>query len=448
MAVKLFNTLSKTKEVFVPLVPREVKLYSCGPTVYNYAHIGNFRAFVFSDTVRRTFEYLGYEVMQVMNITDVDDKTIRGAKTAGIPLKEFTTKYENIWRSELAQLGVLPPHQTPRASGYIEEMIEMIKTLLEKGLAYPADDGVYFDIAKSEDYGQLADLKLDSHTQSRINNDEYDKNNPQDFALWKFWKEDDGEVEWDAPFGAGRPGWHIECSAMSTALLGEQLDIHTGGIDNIFPHHTNEIAQSEGVTGEHFVNYWLHVGHIHIADEKMSKSVGNIVYLETLENNNINPLAYRYWLLTSHYRTTTNFTLEAVTAAGEAYKKLHRLMIDLSEIESGQISEMYRIKFIEALEDDLNTPQAIAITWEMANDGSISPANKKATLLDFDRVLGLGLNKIKPEIIPTEVTVLLEKRDQARTNSNWTESDNLRDQIDALGFEVKDTPAGQKVYKK
>lgn len=448
MAVKLFNTLSKTKEVFVPLVPKEVKLYSCGPTVYNYAHIGNFRAFVFSDTVRRVFEYLGYDVMQVMNITDVDDKTIRGAKAAGLSLKEFTTNYESIWRSELIQLGVLPPHQTPRASEYIDEMIEMITTLLEKGLAYPANDGIYFDIAKSKDYGQLADLKLDSHTQSRINNDEYDKSSPQDFALWKFWKEEDGEVEWDAPFGAGRPGWHIECSTMSTSLLGERLDIHTGGIDLIFPHHTNEIAQSEGVTGEHFVNYWLHSGHINIADEKMSKSVGNIVYLHTLAEHNIHPLAYRYWLLTSHYRTTTNFTLEAVTAAAEAYKKLYRLIIDSSEIESGQINAIYRAKFIEALEDDLNTPQALAILWDMFNDSTISLADKKATLLDFDRVLGLGLKNIKPEIIPAEVATLLEKRDQARTDSNWTESDNLRDQINSLGFEVHDTPDGQKVYKK
>ncbi|MCE9628752.1 MAG: cysteine--tRNA ligase [Candidatus Vogelbacteria bacterium] len=448
MALKLYNTLTKTKTDFTPLQAGEVRLYSCGPTVYNYAHIGNFRAFIFSDTVRRTFEYLGYKVDQVMNITDVDDKTIRGAQAENSSLSDFTKKYEAIWREDLKKLNILEPTHTPHATDYIEQMITMIGNLLAKEIAYQTEDGIYFNITKAKNYGQLVDLKLDAHTQSRIQNDEYDKTNPQDFALWKFYKPEDGEVVWDAPFGKGRPGWHIECSAMSTSLLGNTIDIHTGGIDLMFPHHTNEIAQSEGATGEHFVNYWLHSGHINIADEKMSKSLGNIVNLKTLEEENISPLAFRYWVLTSHYRTTTNFTFEAVNGAQEAYKKLVRVMEELSNEPTGEIIATYHDKFTQSLEDDLNTAQTIALIWELLSDSTISNADKKATLLDFDQVLGLGLVDIKSERIPENILNLINDREVARQAQNWAESDRLRDEISSLGFELKDTPNGQKVFRK
>jgi len=467
MAIEFYNTLTKKQELFTPLKSPAVKMYSCGPTVYNTAHIGNFRAFVFSDTLRRTLTYLGYSVTQVMNITDVDDKTILGAKKSNQSLMDFTEKYTTLFKKDLLKLNILTPHHQPKATDYVSEMIKMISVLLEKNIAYKTEDGIYFSISKAKDYGALAGLKIDHQimSQSRIEGDEYEKDNPQDFALWKFYKEADGAVKWDAPFGAGRPGWHIECSAMSTSLLGNTIDIHTGGIDNIFPHHTNEIAQSESVTGQTFVKYWMHSGFVNMADEKMAKSIGNIITLETLSEKNIKPLAYRLWLLSAHYRTTVNFTWETIIGTQEAYTRLTRIVMDLKNEVSQEnpiikilnffiktklspTAIAYQDRFKKALSDDLNTPQAVALLWEIVGDQTLLPTDKLALILDFDEVLGLGLKDVKNDPIPANIKVIVEEREIARKAQNWAKSDELRASLASSGYEVLDTPEGQKIYKK
>jgi cysteinyl-tRNA synthetase len=465
MALRLFNTLTKNIEDFSPLSLQRVTLYTCGPTVYNQAHIGNFRAFLFSDTIRRTLTYLDYDVTQVMNITDIDDKTIRGAIDAHIPLTTFTENYTKLFLSDLAKMNILSPHHQPRATAHISEMMAMIEQLLAKSVAYKTEDGIYFDISKAKNYGTLIDLKLDAETKSRITSDEYTKDNPQDFALWKFWKEADGEVKWDASFGAGRPGWHIECSAMSRVFLGDTIDIHTGGIDLKFPHHTNEIAQSEGVTEKTFVRYWMHSGFVNIADEKMSKSLDNIITLDTLLEKKINPLAYRLWLLSAHYRTTINFTWDTIAGSQEAYIRLIRAIMDLKN-ENPKPSALkkllslvstkskspaftaYKDRFISALSEDLNTPQAVALIWEILGDQTLSSNDKLALLLDFDQVLGLGLKEAQNSPIPEDITKLLIERETARKAEDWAKSDTLRAQITSAGYDLLDTPKGPKIYKK
>jgi len=305
-------------------------MYNCGPTVYDFAHIGNFRTFIMSDTVRRVFEYEGFKMKQAMNITDVDDKTIRRSSEEGVTLAALTDKYEKFFWDDMASLNNLKPHKILSARGNVNEMIKMISVLLKKGIAYKTADGVYVSIDKVKNYGALAHLKNiseESHEHGRIASDEYDKENPRDFAVWKFSAnkdsaEEDETVAWNAPFGCGRPGWHIECSAMSIKALGKTIDIHTGGVDLIFPHHTNEIAQSESATGETFVKYWIHGGFMNVEDEKMSKSKGNFLKLADLVAEQISPIAYRYWVLTSHYRSQVNFSFDAVRAAQTALFKL------------------------------------------------------------------------------------------------------------------------------
>ncbi|MBP9701731.1 MAG: cysteine--tRNA ligase, partial [Candidatus Pacebacteria bacterium] len=374
MALELYNSLTKSKEIFTPLVPGKVGMYHCGPTVYDTAHIGNLRTYVFNDVLRRSFEYLRYEVKQVMNITDVDDKTVKNSQAQGIRLDVFTKKYTDLFLSDLEKLNIEKPHLLPLATEYIKEMVEMIGALLEKNIAYVSNDGVYMSIGLVKNYGALAGIKLTDEVQSRINNDEYEKENPRDFALWKFHAESDGEVVWPAPFGDGRPGWHIECSAMSIKNLGETFDVHTGGIDLMFPHHVNEIAQSESATGKKFVNYWLHGAFINVNDAKMAKSKGNFLKLSDLEENQISPLAYRYWLLTSHYRTQVNFTLEAVEAGQNAFIRLAHHVAEWGT--PGEVSEGYKKMFIAALEDDIDMPRALALAHELSHDETLSDADK------------------------------------------------------------------------
>jgi cysteinyl-tRNA synthetase len=483
--IRIHNTLSGEKEIFKPIKKNKVAMYSCGPTVYDFAHIGNLRTFIMNDIVRRVFEYEGFKVKQAMNITDVDDKTIRRSSEEGVSLETLTNKYEALFWEDMASLNILKPQKILGARAHVEDMIKMIKILLKKGIAYRAADGIYVSIDKVKNYGALAHLKMEKadsemsgdHSHGRIANDEYDKENPRDFAIWKFSDNTKGgsssenisNIAWDAPFGRGRPGWHIECSAMAIKALGKTIDIHTGGSDLIFPHHTNEIAQSESATGKTFVNYWIHGGFMNVEDEKMSKSKGNFLKISDLVAEQISPIAFRYWLLTSHYRTQVNFSFEAVRAAQTALFKLCEDMVRWSEETNGankkvqkkiKPNETYKKEFESAITDDFNMPQAVAIMWKAAKDTSLSSSKKKSTILDFDRVLGLRLADIStisdsPSIeafkkggkngtqeIPLEITALAEARQAARLAKEWDKADALRGEIESRGYSVKDTDKG------
>jgi cysteinyl-tRNA synthetase len=437
--MKIFNTMSGKKEDFIPIIPNKVSMYHCGPTVYDTAHIGNLRTFVMNDIVRRVFEYSGFTVDQAMNITDIDDKTLRKASEEGLPLKEISERYEKLFLEDMKSLRILTPHHTLRATENIEEMITLISILIEKGVAYPSSDGIYLSIGMVKNYGALARLKLDGHTEARVGTDEYEKENPRDFALWKF---GDGENTWPALFGRGRPGWHIECSAMAIKALGETFDIHTGGTDLIFPHHVNEIAQSETATGKPFAKYWIHGGFMNIDDAKMAKSKGNFFKLQDLEDESISPLSFRYWLMTSHYRSPVNFTFDAVRASQNAFIKLVGHVMEWGEV--GGVDEKYKKKFLELIQDDFDMPGAIALVWELVKDKEISNSVKKATVIDFDRVLGLGLSDLKPlpkenVEIPEEITALAEVRSEARKAKDWQKADAVRVEIEERGYEVIDT---------
>ncbi|TSC70965.1 MAG: cysteinyl-tRNA synthetase [Parcubacteria group bacterium Gr01-1014_46] len=441
MKIFLQNTLTGEKEEFKPLKEGVVKMYNCGPTVYDYAHIGNFRTFIFSDILRRMFEYNNYKVDAVMNITDVDDKTIKRSQSEGVSLQTLTRKYEDLFFKDLASLNIERFPKTPRATESIPEMISLIEKMLENGTAYKSSDGVYFDIKKSVGYGKLANLKLENETKERIVNDEYDKENARDFSLWKFYDEKDGDVVFDAPFGKGRPGWHIECSAMSMSNLHtETIDIHTGGSDLIFPHHTNEIAQSEAVTGKTFVKYWMHSGFITVDGKKMSKSLGNIFTLENLKEKNIESLAYRYFVLGAHYSTLLNFTWETLDGAQTALRRLREKVTSFPD--GGKVVET---EFNTFINDDLDTPKALALIWDLIKDDSISNEDKRATILDFDRILGLKLDKKEVIEIPDEVKGLINERDKARASKDFAKSDELRQKIESLGFEIKDTKDGTEI---
>ena len=385
-----------------------------------------------------------------MNVPDVDDKTIRDSQTSGKSLKDFTEFYSAEFFKDLASLNIAPADVYPKATEHIPEMIAIIEKLLEKNIAYRGEDGsVYFNIKKFADYGKLSHLKKDELKEGasgRVKKDEYEKENAQDFALWKAYDKEDGDVYWDAPFGRGRPGWHIECSAMSMKYLGESFDIHTGGVDLVFPHHENEIAQSEGATGHPFVKYWLHNEWLLVDGKKMAKSAGNFYTLRNIMEKGFSPVAYRYLTLQNHYRTPLNFTWTSLEAAKSALDRLANLVLDLGE-KTGTVSEEYKNKFAEAMDNDLETPAGLALVWDLLKETSIKPEDKKATLLDFDKVLGLGLEKIKPVIIPAEVKELADEREAVRKSGDFKKSDELRDQIKKLGFEIKDTSSGSKLTK-
>ena len=450
MSLKFYNTLSREKEEFIPTNPPHVGFYSCGPTVYNYPHIGNYKAYIFADTLKRVLLYEGYKVKHIMNLTDVDDKTIRDSQKNGKTLKEFTEFYAEEFFREIKILNILEPTKFTKATDYINEMVEIIEKLLKKGLAYKSTDGsVYFDIKKFKNYGKLSHLAVEDQKENaggRIKTDEYEKDNVQDFALWKAWDKNDGDVFWDTVLGKGRPGWHIECSAMSMSNLGEQFDIHTGAVDNIFPHHENEIAQSEGSTEKQFVKYWMHNEWVLVDNKKMAKSAGNFITIKDVLARGINPLSYRLWLLMANYRTRVNFVWEALEGAEIALKRLYRLYIELGN-EAGEINSQYQDKFKEFINDDLDTPRAISLLWDLLKDEKISNKDKKATLLDFDKVLGLGFENLKEEIIPEEVLTLTKEREEARKEKDFKKSDELRAKINSLGYDVKDSPEGQKINK-
>jgi cysteinyl-tRNA synthetase len=458
MDISIHNTLSGQKEIFKPLVDGKVGIYNCGPTVYDTVHIGNLRSFVLYDIIRRVFEYNSYFVTQVMNITDVDDKTIRRSQEKKISLEELTRQYETHFLADLHSLNILTPNKLLSARDHVKDMIDMTAILLEKGTAYQTKDGIYFSIGMSKNYGELAKLKIDATDtttlRERISNDEYEKENPRDFALWKFYTVEDGDVVWDAPFGKGRPGWHIECSAMSARALGPTIDIHAGGTDLIFPHHTNEIAQSEAVHDKKFVNYWVHGAFMNVNDAKMSKSKNNFFKLADIEEAGVSPLAFRYWLLTSHYRSQVNFTIDAVKAAQTAFIRFIETFVRLQDVSAGHEHEHihasakprdYKGEFLKVINDDFNMPEAVALAWELIKDHTIEAKDKVAMLLDFDKVLGLGLHAVvdvQKEEVPAEITVLAEAREEARKNKEWDKADALRKEIEGRGYSVKDTDKG------
>ncbi len=443
MDIYLHNTFGRKKEKFIPVKDEEVKMYHCGPTVYDHPHIGNLRTLIFGDILRRVFEFNNFKVIQVMNVTDVDDKTIRNSQEQKVSLFDFTSKYEKIYKDNMQALNVKTPTFMPRATDYIPDIIEMVEKMLENGSAHKSEDGIYFSIEKSENYGELAQLKKIEHKQKATNDDEYNKENARDFALWKFAKPEDGENVWNAPFGDGRPGWHIECSAMSLRLLGDTFDIHTGGEDLIFPHHCNEIAQSEAVTHKHFVNYWLHGAFMNVSGEKMAKSKGNFITLETIIDEGYSPLDFRYLMLTAHYRTKIDFTKESLNASSQARKKLNRALSELPDF--GNVQKDLTNVFNEIINDDLNIPEAIAFVWKIIKDDEISPEDKKATILDFDRVFGLKLREVEKIEIPQKIYDLVEAREVARKEKDWEEADRYRDEIQQEGFTVKDTANGPQI---
>lgn len=461
MELKFYNTLSRTLEEFKPVAAGEAKMYTCGPTVYNFAHIGNFRAYTFEDILRRTLEYFGYKVTQVMNLTDVDDKTIRDSKAAGLPLNEFTQKYKNAFFDDIKTLNIETAEVYPPATCHIPEMISMIEKLMEKGYAYKASDGcVYFSIAKFEKYGQLARIDRDNQRDGvRISNDEYAKDAVGDFALWKAWDADDGDVAWDSPWGKGRPGWHIECSAMSMKYLGDNFDIHTGGVDNMFPHHEDEIAQSEAVTGKKWVNYWLHCEHLMVNNTKMSKSLGNFFTLRDLLDKGWSGREIRWVLIGAHYRKKLNFTFDALKIARETLGKFEEFFKRLRSVKNSgdgsavvEALESAKNGFASAMADDLNISMALASLFDLmrninriADDNQLDAAGAEKVLdafRSFDRIIGcFEVDNVKAEeAVPAEVTALAEARAAARKEKNWAESDRLRDEITKLGYTIKDAP--------
>lgn len=456
--LKLYNTLTRKKEIFKPIKNKNVGIYSCGLTVYNYGHIGNYRAFVFSDILTRYLEFSGYNVNKIVNLTDVDDKTIKGSIKEGKSLKEYTQKYEKAFFEDEQKLNIRKADKYPKATEHIKEMIELIKKLMKNGYAYKTEDGIYFNVKKFKDYGKLAHIKLKNLKENaRVNSDEYDKENAKDFALWKFYNPEDGKVFWETEIGKGRPGWHIECSVMSSKYLGQPFDIHTGGVDLIFPHHENEIAQSEAGNNKKFVNYWLHNEHIMVDGKKMSKSLGNYYTLRDIKN----PIALRYFYLTGHYKSQLNFTMENLENAENSYERLKNIienLIDSSNNPTGNnaskssakreevdINNSYLEEFKKAMDDDLDTPKALQILWKLVRDENAQ--GKIATIKKMDEVFGLKLLEKEKIEIPENISKLLKEREQARKNKNWKLADELRDKINKLGYSVDDTNEGGKVKK-
>ncbi len=482
---RFYNTLAKEKQEF-SLAPgmKYVRMYNCGPTVYGRQHIGNLSMFVFTDILRRTLEYSGLAVKQTINITDFghltsdadegEDKMLKGLKREKLRpsmanMKVLAEKYTNIFLEDIRTLNVeVDSVSFPRASEYIDAQIAIIRTLEEKGYAYKGEDGIYYDISRFPAYGCLGNINLEGQKEGARVDVKSSKRNPQDFILWKFTpeaKRGAAKMGWESPWGRGFPGWHIECSAMARATLGEQLDIHTGGIEHIAIHHNNEIAQSEASSGKKpFSRFWLHRNHIQIDGGKIAKSEGTVVYLSDITERGYHPLSLRYLFLGAHYRTPMNFTWEALTAAQTAYSKLIAICEELRSQTGGTIVHRWHARFMGKIQDDLDTPGALAVLWEMTKDESIEPADLLATILDFDRVLGLNLREpdelakklaqpystveITQSELPIEIRELVERREKARAEKDWTRADAIRNEITDLGYTLEDSPDGAKVFKR
>ncbi len=483
--VKFFNTLTGRKETFVPLTPGEVKLYTCGPTVYDFAHVGNFRAYLFEDLLKRALVFMGYKVTHIMNITDIDDKTIRGAKAEGVDLDTYTQKYIDAFFADLDTLNIARADRYPRATKHIPEMVAIVKGLIRKGFAYEKDGSYYFSIAKFPTYGRLSKINLDElQPGQRVDLDEYEKESVHDFALWKTKKE--GEPFWETEIGPGRPGWHIECSAMSSKYLGETFDIHCGGVDNIFPHHENEIAQSEAYSGKKFVNYWLHCHHLVRDGEKMSKSRGNTITVSEILTVKKNPAALRFLLLSTHYRKTLNFTFEALDQAEAALGRINEFAgkVKYGEFPKGKTQAVEKLfkqaekKFADGLSDDLNISIAITALFNLINKVNVAIARadfRSQDALNADRLMN-SINKVlgiispiksetikvdplrakpgvpKPTVIVAEETEMpkipdqqmdkIERRQKARAEKNFALADQIRRELLTEGIALEDTKDG------
>lgn len=449
-AVRIYNFLTRKKETFKPLRKEWVGLYTCGPTVYNFAHIGNLRTYIFEDILRRALEYAGYRVRHVMNITDVDDKIIRNAAQSRKTIADFVKPYESAFYNDLSKLNIKKAWKYPKATTHIKEMIRLVEILLKKGIAYHMDGSVYFSIAKFKTYGALSRVaSRELKAGIRLDADEYTKKSVQDFVLWKG-KKGGKEPSWSSPFGEGRPGWHLECSAMSMKYLGETFDIHAGGVDLIFPHHENEIAQSEGATGKAFVRFFVEGEHLMVDSQKMSKSLGNVYTLRDIETKKIDPLAFRYLVLTAHYRTKLNFTWESLAASAHSLERLREFGREVSRAPRARrrgtslslIS--FEKRFNTALANDLQTPAALAVVWNLINryrknPDKFDPPKTIKLLARFDQVLGLGFLERAKITIPTKIKKLAILRATLRNEKKWAEADSIRAEIEQMGWMVKDT---------
>ncbi|MCX7817970.1 MAG: cysteine--tRNA ligase [Kiritimatiellae bacterium] len=467
MQPRFFNTLTRTIEPFEPLEGTTVRMYTCGPTVHDYAHIGNFRAYVFEDLLRRVLKFHGWGVRQVMNLTDVDDKTIRKSRAAGLPLREYTARYIAAFFEDLDALRIERAEHYPAATDHVPDMIRLIERLIAGGFAYRSEDGsVYFRIERFPAYGRLARLDLSGlKPGARVAQDEYEKEHVGDFALWKAWDESDGDVAWDSPWGRGRPGWHIECSAMSMRYLGESFDIHTGGQDNIFPHHEDEIAQSEAATGRPLARFWLHCAHLIVEGRKMSKSLNNFFTLRDLLERGWTGREVRYVLLGTQYRQSLNFTFDSLGAARAALRRLDEFRERLQECAGGAVAGALPAwaagapdAFRAALADDLNISGALGVLFDLVRDGhramdagALEPAGAAALLAllaDWDRVLAVLRPEGESAADDAVVQELLCRREAARKARNWAEADRLRAELAARGWLVQDTPQGPKLRRR
>jgi cysteinyl-tRNA synthetase len=479
MPLQFYNTLTRRLEEFVPLREGRVGMYTCGPTIYAPPHIGNLRTFFFADVLHRYLEYRGYQVRFVMNLTDVDDKTIRGANQEGVPLGEYTEPFADVLFDNFRTLGIASADVYPRATHYVDGMIDLIRRLEERGIAYAVEGSVYFDISKFPEYGKLSKVDLDAGRRGeRVVADEYEKGDARDFALWKAAKPEDEAVGavWDTPWGRGRPGWHIECSVMSMQELGETFDIHCGGVDLTFPHHEDEIAQSEGATGKEFVRYWLHGEFLQMDGEKMAKSVGNVANLEDLVGQGVRPSSIRYLFLTAHYRSKLNFSMEGLAAAAEAVRRVrdtrNRLREHPAVLHPGadDVPVLHRsadaalARFAEAMDDDLNTSVALAALHTFVPEVNarldglgtrpISEAERDAALAVFERIDSVFVfveladreDVVDPELAAW-VEERIEARQAARKARDFAQSDAIRDELAGRGIVVEDTPQGPRWKK-
>lgn len=484
----LQNTLSNKKEEFVSRKENIITMYNCGPTVYDYAHIGNLRAYVFADILKRMFLYNNYEVKQVINITDVghltsdadegEDKIEDAVKREGLKINKIIKLYTDAFLNDLQKLNIdTNKILFPKATEHIQEQIVFIQTLEEKGYTYKISDGIYFDTALLPDYGKLGNINTEGIKAGARIKENKEKKNPTDFALWKFSLSNDTndkpekkrEQEWDSPWGIGFPGWHIECSAMSMKHLGKQIDVHTGGIDHIPVHHNNEIAQTESITGKQFVNYWMHNEHITIDGQKISKSIGNTIYLKNIIDRGLSPLSLRYWFLTSHYRTRSNFTWEALESSQIALFKLHKHFVEdylprrqTGGVKDGIVNTMYENKFHTYINDDLDTPKVIALVWDLIKDKNVSNKDKHFTLLAFDKILGFGFNQSNEKLVlllsgksekleigslPKIIREIVGERKKAREEKDFKKADKLREELKEKGYEINDKETNTEVRR-
>jgi len=457
----IYNTLTKTKEPLKPINESKIGIYTCGPTVYNFVHIGNLRTFIFEDLLVRFLRFIGYDVIHVMNLTDVDDKTIRGSKKSKMSLKDYTAIYKKAFFEDIETLNIVKANYYPEATGHIKEMVDIIKELLENGFAYKAEDGsIYFSIIKFKEYGRLSgfDIKdLKDGASGRVKLDEYTKDSPVDFVLWKAWDEYDGDVFWETEIGKGRPGWHIECSAMSMKYLGETFDIHCGGIDNIFPHHENEIAQSKSYSGKNLANYWMHSAFLNVNNEKMAKSKGNFYTLRDLINKGYKPMAIRYSLISTHYRQPLNFSEELIKQSQATLNRVKDFVVMIksiknknSSIDVEHIINKAREGFINNLLDDLNISPALSYLFDFIREINLNydkiGEKDRDKILDFlkeiDRVLGCFKNIFEEEDLDEEIKNLIKEREEAKKRKDFKKADEIRDFLLSKGIILKDTKEG------